>query len=176
MKEIMLKSIRSILFATDLTANCQQALDFTIAVATRFHATIYMLYVMEKLPDHMVGRARGILGTHQWKNMVDAHHMAAHKSLLGKQFTDTRIREAVHNFCTQEGIDNGSCDFESREIIISDGEVVDDILKSAETNNCDLIVLGGHKNIFSQTSLGSTVKGVLRNSKIPVTVVPSAES
>jgi nucleotide-binding universal stress UspA family protein len=172
----MLKPIRSILFATDLTPNCQQALDFTIAIATRFHATIYMIYVMEKLPERMIGRARGILGTHQWRNMVDSHQMAAHKSLLGKQFTDTNIREAVHNFCNQEGIDNDSCDFESREIIISDGEVIEEILKNAETNKCDLIVLGGHKNIFSQTSLGSTVKGVLRHSKIPVTVVPSGVS
>lgn len=172
----MLKPIRSILFATDLTPNCQQALDFTIAIATRFHAVIYMLYVMEKLPDQVIGRARSILGTHQWKNMIDAHHMAAHKSLLGKQSSDAGIREAVRNFCNQEGIDNESSDFESREIIISDGEIVDDILKSAEANTCDLIVLGGHRNIFSQTSLGSTVKGVLKHSKIPVTVVPSIVS
>lgn len=169
----MLKPIRSILFATDLTPNCQQALDFTIAIATRFHATIYMLYVMEKLPEQMIRRARGILGTHQWKNMIDSHQMAAHKSLLGKQFTDNNIREAVRNFCNQEGIDNDSCDFKSREIIISDGDVIEDILKSAETNKCDLIVLGGRQNIFSKTSLGSTLKGVLKKSKIPVTVVPS---
>lgn len=172
----MLKPIRSILFATDLTPNCQQALDFTIAIATRFHATIYMLYVMEKLPDQMIGRARSILGTHQWKNMVASHHMEAHKSLVGKQFTDTKIRDDVRNFCIQEGIDNETCDFESREIIISDGEIIDDILKSAEANKCDLIVLGGHRNIFSQTSIGSTVKGVLKHSKIPVTVVPSSVS
>ena len=169
----MLKPIRSILFATDLTPNCQEALDFTIAIATRFQATIYMLYVMEKLPDQMIVRVRGLLGTHQWKSMVDSHQMTAHKSLLSKQSTDNNIREAVRNFCKQEGIDNDSCEFKSREIIISDGEVIEDILKSAETNKCDLIVLGGHKNIFSKTSLSSTVKGVLKKSKIPVTVVPS---
>lgn len=170
----MLKPIRSILFATDLTPNCQQALDFTIAIATRFNATICMLYVIEKIPDHLVsGKMRGLIGTHQWKNMLESHQMTAHKSLLGKQSTDNNVREAVRNFCRQEGIGEDSCDFKSREIIISDGEIIEDILNAADKNACDLIVLGGHKNIFSQTSIGSTVKGVLKKSKIPVTVVPA---
>lgn len=171
----MLKPIRSILFATDLTPNCQQALEFTIAMATRFDATIYMLYVIEKLPDHMLsGKMRGLIGTHQWQNLIESHQMTAHKSLLGKQSTDNNIRQAVRNFCKQEGLDAESGDFKSREIIISGGEIVEDILSAAEKNDCDLIVLGGHKNIFSRTSLGSTVKGVLKKSKIPVTVVPTA--
>jgi len=66
----MLKPIRSILFATDLTSNCQSALEFTVSVATRFYATIYMLHVIEKLPDHMSERLKGLLGKHQWEEMV----------------------------------------------------------------------------------------------------------
>ncbi len=169
----MLKPIRSILFATDLTPNCQQALDFTIAIATRFQATIYMLHVIEKLPEHLGGRLKGLLGTHQWESMVGNQRESAHKSLLGKQSTSSGIRESLRNFCKQEGLEDTSCDFTSSEIIITDGILIEDILNSAETNECDLIVLGGHKNVFAKTSLGSTAKGVLKKSKIPVTVVPS---
>jgi nucleotide-binding universal stress UspA family protein len=172
----MLKPIRSILFATDLTPNCQPALDFTIAMATRFQATIYMLHVIEKLPETLSGRLKGLLGNHQWESMVEAQQVEAHKSLLGKQSTSSRVREAVQAFCKQEGIDNALCDFKSSEIIITDGELVEDILNIAKKNDCDLIVLGGHKNIFAKTSLGSTAKGVLKRSKIPVTVVPSEAS
>ena len=82
----------------------------------------------------------------------------------------------MHNFCKQEGIDDDSCDFQSREIIITDGEVIEDILKHAETNECDLIVLGGHRSLFGKTSVGQTVKGVMKRSKIPVTLVPSEKS
>ena len=171
----MLKPIRSILFATDLTPNCQPALDFTIAIATRFQATIYLLHVIEKLPENVGGRLKGLLGTHQWENMVGSHQESAHKSLLGKQSTSDGVREALHNFCKQEGLEENSCDFKSSEIIITDGELIEDILDSAESNECDLIVLGGHKNVFAKTSLGSTAKGVLKKSKIPVTVVPSVE-
>jgi nucleotide-binding universal stress UspA family protein len=172
----MLKPIRSILFATDLTANCQSALEFTLTLGTRFHATIYMLHVIEKLPDQMSERLKGLLGKHQWEEMVDSHKMAAHKSLLGKQSTSAVVREAIHDFCKQEGIEDNACDFQSREIIVSDGEVIEDILHNAVANECDLIVLGGHPHLFSKSSLGTTAKGVLKRSKIPVTVVPPREA
>lgn len=169
----MLKPIKSILFATDLSANCQDALDFTIAIATRFHATIYMLYVIEKLPELVDERVKNLVGVHQWEEMIDSHKMAAHKSLLGKTSTNAMIRKAIHDFCIKEGIDDDSCDIKSREIIISHGQIIENILSNAVTNECDLIVLGGHKNLFSKTSVGSTTKGVLKKSKIPVTVVPT---
>lgn len=169
----MLKPIRSILFATDLTQNCQPALDFTIAIATRFQATIYLLHVIEKLPDNVSGRLKGLLGTHQWDSLVGSHQESAHRSLLGKQSTSSGIRESLRNFCLQEGLEDNSCDFQSSEIIITDGDLIEDILSSAEKNECDMIVLGGHRNIFAKSSIGSTAKGVLKMSKIAVTVVPS---
>ncbi len=175
MSSIMLKPIRSILFATDLTQNCQAAFEFTVAVATRFHATIFMLHVIEVLPDHMEGRAKRLLGRHRWEELVDSQAEFARKSLLGKQSTDDRIREALHNFCKQEGIDDDSCDFKSRQIIISEGEIIEDILEKAVENGCDLIVLGGHPHLVTKTALGSIAKGVLKKSKIPVTVVPPQE-
>lgn len=173
----MLKPIRSILFATDLTPNCQPALEFTIALATRFKATIYMLHVIEKLPNNIDEKLKDLLGKHQWDDLVQSHQANARKSLLGKQSTSSRVREAVHNFCKEVGIEDDACDFQSSEIIISDGELVEDILDKAAENECDLIVLGGHKNLFSDsTSFGSTAKGVLKKAKVAVTIVPPQAS
>lgn len=172
----MIKPIRSILFATDLTPNCQAALDFTMSQATRFKATVYLLHVIEQLPEHMNERLKDLLGTHEWDKMVNSHQEVAHKSMVGKTSTNTVVRQAIQNFCKEEGIDNEAYDVQSREIIISDGDIIEDILEKAEKNGCDLIVLGGHKNIFSKTAVGSTIKGVLKNSSIPVTVVPSTET
>lgn len=168
----MLKSIKSILFATDLSPNCQQALDFTISVATRFHATIYMLYVIEKLPDTVDERIKNLVGVHEWEDLVSSHKETAHKSMLGKTPTNEVVRQAIHDFCKQEGIDDDSCNFQSRQIIISYGDIVEDIIHNAETNACDLIVLGSHKNLFSKTTVGGTTKRILKKSKIPVTIVP----
>lgn len=168
----MLKPIRSILFATDLTQNCQQALEYTIAVATKFRATIYMLHVIERLPDNARDRLKELLGRHKWDDLVTSHQEAAHKSLLGKQSTSVQVRQALVEFCQTEGIEDNVCDFQSTEIIITDGDIVDDILQNAEKNECDLIVLGSYRNIFGKTIVGSTTKKVLKNSKVPVTIAP----
>lgn len=168
----MVKSIKSILFATDLSPNCQQAFDFTIAVATRFQATVYMLYVIEKLPEIEDVRVKTLVGVHEWEDLIASHKESAQKSLLGKTSTNALVRKAIHDFCKQEGIADDSCDFQSRQIVISCGEIVEDILSTAEANNCDLIVLGSHQNLFSKTTVGTTTKRVLKKSKIPVTIVP----
>jgi len=169
----MLKPIRSILFATDLTVNCQQALEYTVAVATSFSATIYMLHVIERLPDNARARVKELLGKHKWDELVNSHQKAAHKSLLGKQSTSSKLRQSLHEYCQQVRLDDNSCDFHSSEIIISDGDIIEDILQSAKKNECDLIVLGGCRNIFGKRTIGNITKGVLKNSSIPVTIAPS---
>ncbi len=172
----MLKSIKSILFATDLTKNCQPALDFTLSIATGFEATIYMLHVIEKLPEHMDDRLKDLLGAHHWDKMVDSHKTNARKSLLGKQSTNSVVRESIHNFCQQEGLTADASNFNAHEIIVSDGEIIEDILGNAEQNNCDLIVIGGHhSSLFSKTAMSNTAKGLLKKSLIPVTIVPAVE-
>lgn len=172
----MIKPVQSILFATDLTQNCQPALDFTIAMGTRFNAVIYMLHVIENLPENIEGRLKDLLGKHQWNDLVDAQQEFVKKSLLGKKSTNVEIREKVQNFCRLAGMDNGSCDFQSREIIISDGDVVEDIIAKAKENECDLIVMGAKEAFFAGNSIGSTIKSVLKNSPCAVTVVPAQRS
>lgn len=172
----MLKPIRSILFATDLSANCQQALDFTISLATRERAVIYMLYVIEKLPETVDERIKNLVGVHEWEDLVASHKASAHKSLLGKTPSNVVVRQAIYDFCKQEGVDSVTEDFQSRQIIISYGDIVEDVLSNALKNECDLIVLGSHKNVFSKTSVGKTTRRILRRSKIPVTIVPPVDS
>lgn len=169
----MLKPIQSILFATDLTANCQQALDFSIAMATRFEATIYMLHVIEQLPDGVEGRIKDLLGRHKWDDIVNAQQADVHRSLTGKTSVNRMVRQDIRNFCKLVGIDDTICEIKAREIIICSGYVAENIIAQAKENTCDLIVLGAKSGIFSKTSLGSIIKSVLKDSKIPVTIVPA---
>jgi nucleotide-binding universal stress UspA family protein len=168
----MLKPIKSILFATDLTKNCQQALDFTISIATQFRAKMYLLYVIEKLPEVTDDRVKGIVGVHEWEDLVSLHKQSAQKSLLGKTPTNAVVRQAIHDFCMREGINEGVNDFQSRQIIVSYGDIVDDVITHSKENEVDLIVLGSHKNLFAKQVVGGTTKRILKKSAIPVTVVP----
>lgn len=172
----MLKPIQAILFATDLTANCQQALDFTNAMATRFQAIIYLLHVIEQLPEGVDGRLKDLLGRHKWEDLVNAQQVNVHRSLTGKTSVNKMVRNDIQNFCKLVGIDDATCAFKSREILIAQGDVPENIIDHAKENNCDLIVLGAKDGIFSKNSVGTIIKTVLKNSKIPVTIVPKTDS
>ena len=170
----MIKPVQSILFATDLTKNCQQALEYTITMGIRFNAVIHMLHVIEEdLPNILEDQMKDLLGTHRWDELADAKKQFVKKSLLGKKSTNIAVREKIQDFCKLADINEGQCNFQSQEIIISGGEVVEDILTKAKEKKCDLIVMGAKESFFSQNSIGTIIKSVLKGSPVPVTIVPA---
>lgn len=171
----MIRPVNAILFATNLSESCRQAFDFAAAMATRFQATIVLLHVMEKMPDYVEGRLKGLLGKEQWDSMQNAQERNAQAALIGKKSSNKLIREALTEFCSQAGIDDASCGYHSREIVISSGDVVEDILENAKTYDCDLIIMGTREGFLSKNTLGATIKAVMRRSRIPVMVVPPSE-
>ena len=53
------------------------------------------------------------------------------------------------------------------------GYPAEEILRTANKLNCDIIVMGTHgKGIISQTFLGSMAKKVLRRTRKPVFIIP----
>jgi len=169
----MFKPISSILFATNLTDHCKPAFDYAASLATRYQATLVLLHVIEKMPDYVEGRLRGMLGEKQWREMAKAHENNARQTLIGKQSESRLIREALEKFCIEAGIDDNSCGYHSREIVVTDGEIVEEILENAEKFECNTIIMGARQGYISKgTTIGPHIKGVLRQSKIPVTIIP----
>ena len=167
-----MKPVSSILFATNLTENCRPAFEFAASMATRYQATLVLLHVLEKIPDYVEARLRGMLGDEKWKEYTAAHEKTARDTLIAKKSDSKMIREVLENFCAEAGIDDDACGYHSREIVLTDGEVVEDIITQARNYNCDLIVMGAHQGFITGTSVGATIKNVLRGSKKPVLVVP----
>lgn len=168
----MFKPIHSILFATNLSEYCRAAFDLAASMATRYQATLVLLHVVEKMPEYVEGRLRGLLGQKKWQEMSTGHADHARQALIGKKSSNKLIREALDQFCTEAGIDDASCGYHSREIVIVDGEIVEEIVAQSKKYNADLIVLGSREGFLSDNRIGQTIKAVLRNSKIPVMVVP----
>jgi nucleotide-binding universal stress UspA family protein len=168
----MFKPIQSILFATNLSENCLAAFDFAASMATRYQATLVLLHVLEKMPEYIEGRLKGLLGEQQWQELSQTHADNARQVLIGKKSSSKLIREALDKFCIDAGIDDASCGFHSREIVIADGEIVEEIIEQSKKYEADLIILGTRDGFLSDNRIGQTIKSVLRNSKIPVMVVP----
>lgn len=168
----MLKPIESILFATDLTPNCQQAYEHAVGLSIRFKATLYLLYVIESMPENVEVRLKSLLGRHQWEDVMSTKIADAQKSLTGK-IRSPGLFSQIQEFCQAVGVDDDSCQFQSREILISAGDIAENILVHAKENECDLIVLGARKGLLVHNSIGTKMKTVLKNSPIPVTIVPA---
>jgi len=168
----MFKPIQTILFATNLSENCTAAFDFAASMATRYQATLVLLHVIEKMPEYVEGRLKGLLGEMQWKEMSQSHAVNARQTLIGKKSSSKLIREALDRFCIDAGIDDASCGYHSREIVVTDGEIVEEVIEQSKKYKADLIVMGTRDGFLSDNRIGQTIKSVLRNSKIPVMVVP----
>lgn len=169
----MIKPIKSILFATNLSQNSADAFSHAISLAVRYQANIIILHVMEKIPDYAEGRLKGLLGEKRWEEISKSHEDSARQILIGKKSSNNLIREALDQFCVDAGIESPECGYISREIVIRDGEVVEEIIDQASAFNSDIIIMAARQGILSKdTSIGSHIKGVLRKSRVPVLVVP----
>ena len=172
----MISSVKNILFATNLTQGCMPAFEFAAVLATRFQATMVMLHVVEKMPDYVEKRLVGLLGKKQWEETFSAQVDGARQKLIGKRSANAMVSAALEQFCTNAGIDDDSCGYHSREIVVTDGEIVDDIVSCAKEYECDLIVMGVKGGLLANNTIGSVTKGVIRRTEIPVMVVPPDKS
>lgn len=168
----MIRPVKNILFATNLSPNCMTAFDFAAGIATRFQATLVLLHVVEKMPDYIESRLMGLLGEKQWRETVESRVSGAREQLIGKKSSNKMIQAALAQFCSDAGIDDDACGYHSREIVVTDGEVIQDIIQTSKDFNCDLIVMGAKQGFLSHNSIGSIIKDVMRQSLIPVMMVP----
>lgn len=171
----MIKPVRNILLATNLSADCMSAFEYAAAIATRFEATLVLLHVVDKMPEYVESRLKGLLGEDRYKETIDSQVSSARQQLIGKKSSNSMIQVALAQFCSDAGIDDDACGYHSREIVVTDGDVIDDILNTAKEYDCDLILMGTKEGFLSQNSIGSIIKGVMRRTKVAVMVVPPVE-
>lgn len=172
----MFKPIKSILLATDLTDNCRPAFELAASMATQHQATLVLLHVFDHMPDFLTSRLRGLLGDDEYEKLVERQSDTVQKTLTEKSSSNTLIREALAQFCSAAGIDDDACDYQSREIIVTEGNLVDQIIDQSKKSGVDMIVLGTHRGLLSSNAIGHTIKAVMSRSKIPVMVVPATEA
>jgi nucleotide-binding universal stress UspA family protein len=169
----MIQPVKSILFATNLSKSCIPAFNFAASIATRYQATLVILHVIEKIPDYAESRIKGLLGEKQWEEIEMSHEKNARQALIGKRSTNQMIRSALEQFCTDAGIDDSSCGYHSREIVLSSGNLVEEIVKTAAEYSCNLVVMGTHQGVLRDDPIGSTLKSVLKRAKLPLLIVPA---
>ncbi|HVN94808.1 MAG TPA: universal stress protein [Syntrophorhabdaceae bacterium] len=156
----MIPQIKKILYATDLTKNASYAFYFAVDMAQKHDAKIIILHCIEPLPPLVYGQED-----------FGAFEMAREQE---KQEGVAKIKKRLQQFCKNAESQIGSpCVHLVSEVMVREGYPVEEILATADTKECDVIVLGTHgKGWLKQTFLGSTASSVLQRTRKPVLVIP----
>jgi nucleotide-binding universal stress UspA family protein len=154
----MIPQIKKILFATDLSENSAHAFYYAVHMARRDDAKIVIFHAVEPLPSMMI-----TFEDFTYKVVKDRWEDTV------KKFRE-RIQDISVKVDARMGI--SSVDLVSN-ILIRMGNPVEEILKAADEEGCDVIILGTHgKGFLEQTFLGSVSSSVLNRTRKPVFLIP----
>ena len=155
-----------ILYATDLSKNSAYAFQYATAIADKHDALIYILNVVEELPASAKTVLENYLSDDEYQKFINR-----------KDDLMNIIKDRLAIFCDNIQKDDPQCVFRVASIDVVEGHPVNVILRYAEKNNCDTIIMGTHgKGLISHAILGSVAEKVIRKSKIPVMVIPIPEN
>ncbi len=158
----MVPEVRKILYATDLSVNARYAFGYAASLAGCFSAGITVLHVLEELSPNAVAIVGNLLGEERWKDVRKRNEDQVVQS----------IKDRIEKFCDDMEHKLTECSFIIDSVIVEIGHPVDRIIRQAEKNNCDMIVMGSHgQGVLKEAMLGSTSRRVLRRSEIPVLVI-----
>jgi nucleotide-binding universal stress UspA family protein len=156
---MMIPEIMKILYATDLSKNSAYAFFYAVDMAKRHDASIVIVHAVEPVHHVYTEGGTGIL-----KRIDEQGQVAAHED----------IRKGVQEFCKKaETLMGSQCDNLVSKILVPLGYPVEEILKTADDEGCDVIVLGTHgKGFLRQTFLGSVAASVAERTRKPLFVIP----
>ena len=168
--------VKKILYATDLSDNARQAFAYAVSLADLYNASIIIIHVLPEVPELIDKNVIGYISSARWDEIKSQQLDEAKEALIGKKREHLAIKEALHQF-SEDVKQQKSAGFTTDEIIVERGNPVEEIIKNAEEQNCDLIVMGTHGlGTLADVMLGSTARRVIGRSKIPVLVVKPPES
>ena len=144
-----MRDFKSVLFATDFSESSDHAYEYAYTVAKCFNARLLILHVINELVD-----LRGFYVPHISIDKLE-EEMAESANKMMTKFISTH-----------------SQGYDRIESIVTPGIPYDEILKKAEEESVDLIVLGTHgRTGLDHVLFGSTAEKVVRKSAIPVMTI-----
>jgi len=143
---------KKILFCTDFSENSDYAFEFAYGIAKRDDGLLYILHVIPKNPNQAYADA--------YISREDLERIQ--KSI--EEYLDDSFREHYINKI-EDGV--------RFEIVTKSGREDDEILKFAQKEKVDIIVIGTHgRTGIEHVFFGSVAEKVLRHSPFPVFIIP----
>jgi nucleotide-binding universal stress UspA family protein len=141
--------IKKILFPIDFTENSAQILPYVLSVSEKYDSTIYLIHVMQDLL--------------KW-----AGFYVPHLSMEKSQKEALKSAEKFMNKVCEDQLQ--SCPMFQRKIVSGDPAV--EILKTIESENIDLVIMGTHgRKGLEHSIFGSVAENVVKKSPVPVLTI-----
>ena len=141
--------INRILYPNDFSGCSFQVLPYVRSVATNYGAEIYLLYVARNLHLYISSRKQ----------------LSSSSTLMERTLKELEMM--LDKFCDKHLLD---CPNFRR--IVAVGDPGEEIVKTVEKENIDLVVMGTHgRRGLEHTLFGTVAKYVVTHSKAPVLVV-----
>lgn len=149
-----MKAIRTILFPTDFTENCEQAFEYALGCARQFGARLIVMHVINEPVD-----LRGFYVPHISFESLEKEIAEGADAMMQK-------------FCRMH-----MGDFTDFETCLVTGIPHDEILKKASEADASLIVMGTQgRTGLDHLLFGSTAESVFRRATCPVMTVRLQET
>ena len=159
----MIPEIKRILYATDLTKNSAYAFFYAADMAKRYNARIVILHSVERIRH-----------TYDASVPFEVEETLKEDKKQERKVDLEEIEKGLQEFCKRTETQMGApCVELVSKILVPLGYPVEEILKAADEERCDAIVLGTHgKGFLKQTFLGSVAGSVLKRTRKPVFIIP----
>ena len=159
----MIPQIKKILYATDLSKNSSYAFLYAIDMAKRNDAKILILHAIEPVRPYMIPEGG-----------FKIYELLERTKEEEREKDTEEIKKHLQRFCQKAETQMGPpCVELVSEILVPIGHPVEEILKTADDEGCDMIVLGTHgKGFLRHTFLGSVSSAVLHRTRKPVFIIP----
>ncbi len=142
--------VKRILWPTDFSPNAEKALDYVTSFGEKYQTEVHVLYVIEELGYH-----------EPWYGEFDRSHIEKIHE-WERETAEKRLKDICTKYLQ-------GCPLFIKHIAI--GDPAEEILKTAETEKMDMIVMASHGR-KGRFGFGSVSEKVVKNSHIPVVTIP----
>lgn len=156
-------TVKTILYATDLGENTRPVFRHALAIAKQYDAKIIMLHVVEPVGE----TAKAVISAYISQELSEELLNQSMQALVVK------MKDRLRRFYEEECDDEKVC-ANVKEVVVVAGKPSEEILRIAEEDKADMIVLGkSARTVRGIRVMGSTSRRVSRIAAVPVLVVPN---
>lgn len=162
---------RKILYTTDLSEGGRSAFGYAASLCRRYGAELTVFHAVDQMPD-LAKELVGYMDEKLWQQIKERDLDDARQILINRKRDNVTISSCVGEYCETIQCSTPDKPFVTYEIEVQIGNSVECITAYAEQGGYDLIIMGHvSQSTIHEAVIGSTVRRVLRRTKIPVLVI-----